>query len=93
GAVRRIAPAVRVGLLASSGPTWMLAAATELGADAINPRADVVSEDLCAAAHQRNINVYTWTVDKPAMMGRLIAWGVDGIMTNYPERLRDMMGR
>jgi glycerophosphoryl diester phosphodiesterase len=50
----------------------------------------MVTEDLCIAAHQRNLEVYAWTVDEPAEMRRLIACGVDGIMTNYPERLREL---
>jgi glycerophosphoryl diester phosphodiesterase len=29
-------------------------------------------------------------VDEPAEMRRLFAYGVDGIMTNYPERLREL---
>ena len=89
--VRHIAPEIRVGLLSSRWPARLLGAATEMKADAINPRFDMVTEDLCVAAHKRAINVYAWTVDDPAAMRRLIAYGVDGIMTNYPERLARVM--
>jgi len=33
-----------------------------------------------------------WTVNDPADMRRLIDWGVDGIITDYPDRLREVMG-
>lgn len=86
-------PAIRIGLLASRWPARLLAAATEIEAYSIHPRHDLVTEDLCIAAHQRGLSVYTWTVDDPAVMRRLIAEGVDGIMTNYPDRLRSVTGR
>lgn len=89
--VRRYEPQMRVGLLASQWPARLVGAAFELRADSINPRADIVTEDLCIAAHERNLSVLAWTADESAEMRRLIACGVDGIMTNYPERLRELM--
>jgi glycerophosphoryl diester phosphodiesterase len=90
--VRHFEPRVRVGLLATQWPARVVGAAFELKAESINPQADIVTEDLCIAAHERNLSVYTWTVDEPGEMRRLIAFGVDGIMTNYPERLREVTG-
>ena len=88
--VRHFEPRVRLGLLGSQWPARMVGAACELQAESINPRSDIVTEDLCIAAHERNLSVYAWTVDEPDEMRRLIAFGVDGIMTNYPERLREV---
>jgi len=39
------------------------------------------------AAHARNMRVHVWTVNEVEAMQRLIDLGVDGIMTDYPERL------
>lgn len=91
--VRHIAPELRVGLLASRWPARLIGAATEIKADAINPSFDIVTEDLCIAAHNREINVYAWTVDEPAIMRSLIADGADGIMTNWPGRLAELLER
>lgn len=88
--VRHFEPRVRVGLLGSRWPARLVGAAFEMSAEAINPRSDIVTEDLCIAAHERNLSVYPWTVDEPHEMRRLIAFGVDGIMTNYPERLHEL---
>ena len=35
--------------------------------------------------------VIPWTVNEPADMVRLIDAGVDGIITDYPDRLRQVM--
>ena len=32
-----------------------------------------------------------WTVNDPADMRRLIDWKVDGLITDYPDRLREVM--
>jgi glycerophosphoryl diester phosphodiesterase len=91
--IRQFHLSVRVGLLASRWPVRLLGAATAIKAHAIHPRADMVTEDLCTAAHERILDVYTWTVDDLDTMRKLIAYGVDGIMTNYPDRLRMLMER
>ena len=39
------------------------------------------------AAHARNLRVHVWTINDIESMQRLIQLGVDGIMTDYPERL------
>ena len=43
---------------------------------------------LVADAHARGLAVLAWTVNEPADMERLIDMGVDGIITDYPDRLR-----
>lgn len=47
----------------------------------------VLSEDFIAAAHQRNLQVHAWTINDPAEMRRLIRAGVDGLITDFPDRL------
>jgi glycerophosphoryl diester phosphodiesterase len=42
-------------------------------------------------AHRRGLRVIPWTIDDPATMNYFIDLGVDGIITNYPDRLRDVM--
>jgi glycerophosphoryl diester phosphodiesterase len=44
-----------------------------------------------ADAHARGLAVLPWTVDNPDDMRRLIDMGVDGIITDYPDRLRSVM--
>lgn len=42
-------------------------------------------------AHQLGIQVFVWTPDNPSDMKRLIEMGVDGIITNRPDRLRSVL--
>jgi glycerophosphoryl diester phosphodiesterase len=53
----------------------------------------VITPRFLEAAHARNLRVHVWTVNDPQHMQRLINSGVDGIMTDYPERLIELLGR
>ncbi|HEX7243567.1 MAG TPA: glycerophosphodiester phosphodiesterase [Longimicrobiaceae bacterium] len=47
----------------------------------------VVSPRFVREAHALNIPVHVWTVDEEADMRRLLEWGVDGLVTDRPDRL------
>lgn len=51
----------------------------------------VVGRRLLAAAHRRGVEVHAWTVDDPAQMRRLLDLGVDGLMTDRPEVLKEVL--
>ncbi len=51
----------------------------------------VVTPRFVAAAHTLGVRVDVWTIDDPAEMRRLLALGVDGIMTNRPEVLEEVL--
>ncbi|MEU0134550.1 glycerophosphodiester phosphodiesterase family protein [Streptomyces sp. NPDC006296] len=42
-------------------------------------------------AHRRGLKVIPWTCDDPATVEALMDMGVDGIITDYPDRVRDLM--
>jgi glycerophosphoryl diester phosphodiesterase len=42
-------------------------------------------------AHKRDLQVVCWTINSPAHMRLLEAAGVDGIMSDYPDRLLDSL--
>lgn len=50
-----------------------------------------VTEEMVDRAHGRGIEVIPWTVDDEATMHKLIDDGVDGLITDYPDRLREVM--
>lgn len=51
----------------------------------------VLDERLMEAAHAEGKHVWAWTIDDENEMMRLFALGVDGIMTNRPDRLARVM--
>ncbi|HUF38366.1 MAG TPA: glycerophosphodiester phosphodiesterase [Anaerolineales bacterium] len=53
----------------------------------------VITQSFVNAAHRRNLEIHAWTINDPDKMQRLIEMGVDGIMTDRPEVLLDLLGR
>jgi glycerophosphoryl diester phosphodiesterase len=51
----------------------------------------IVSERFIRDAHRLDIPVFIWTINREENMKRLIDWGVDGIVTDYPSRLKKVM--
>jgi glycerophosphoryl diester phosphodiesterase len=54
-------------------------------------RVKVVTPATVARAHRRGYHVHVWTIDDRAEMQRLLDLGVDGIMTDRPQVLKDVM--
>ena len=50
-----------------------------------------LSADLVKEAHALGLKVIPWTANKVEDMARLIDWGVDGLITDRPDFLRDVM--
>lgn len=46
-----------------------------------------LTAELVAAAHRGGVEIHVWTVNDETAMRRLLALGVDGIMTDYPDKL------
>ncbi len=53
----------------------------------------VMTPSFVKAAHERNLAVEPWTINDPETMKKLIAWGVDGIITDRPDIMLEVLGR
>jgi glycerophosphoryl diester phosphodiesterase len=51
----------------------------------------IADKRFVAAAHARNLRVQVWTVNDIDSMKRLLQLGVDGIMTDYPQRVIEIL--
>lgn len=71
----------------------LAAAAAAAGATMISPKQVMITPELVAAAHDLGLAVVVWTVNDPVEMARQIAFGADAIVTDYPDRLRAVLGR
>jgi len=56
-----------------------------------SPNYSDLDEALVKQARGLGLKVLPWTVNDPADMERLIGWGVDGMITDRPDRLREVM--
>ena len=61
------------------------------GAASWAPYYEELTREKVDEAHELGLQVTTWTANEPADLRRMIEWGVDGIITDYPDRLRDVM--
>jgi glycerophosphoryl diester phosphodiesterase len=64
---------------------------TRLDADAFHPGGYVPDRETVRAIRAGGRGVNVWTENDPERMRRLIAAGVTGIITDYPDRLRDLL--
>ena len=69
-------------------PYGLAGAVQRAGFDAVSPDAAKVSPELIFSAHFRGLEVLPYTVNAPAEMRRLVEMGVDGLVSDYPDRLR-----
>jgi glycerophosphoryl diester phosphodiesterase len=53
----------------------------------------VMTPGFVRAAHARNLKVEPWTINDPEEMKLYLDWGVDGIITDRPDLLLEILGR
>ena len=84
---KRAAPTVPIAVLLCGVPLDWAACAEELDAQALNVSAEFADARLVADAHARGLSVYAYTVNHPDDMKMFRTAGIDGIFTDYPDRL------
>ena len=100
--MRRLLP----GVCTSSGPLaigrlWLAGFGVPLGRPAAacaqvpvrKGPVPVTTRRFVEAAHRRALQVHVWTIDDPAEMTRLLDLGVDGLMTDLPAVLKEVLVR
>ena len=85
--LRKIEPTLMTGVLYDGQLPDPLKTAVEVGARQLVARADLVTPAMIVEARKRDLQVVCWTVNHPAHIRLLMAAGVDGIMSDYPDRL------
>jgi glycerophosphoryl diester phosphodiesterase len=90
-AVRKLDASVMTGLLVEGANRDFVKAALDVGARQLCPRADLITRELVDQAHRSDLHVVTWTVNDSAKMVSMVHAGVDGVMTDVPDRLRAIL--
>jgi glycerophosphoryl diester phosphodiesterase len=81
--IRRLAPEIPVGYLMSVNAIYP----ARLKVDFLSAELGRVTGAFVRAAQRRGQAVHVWTVDAPTDMARMIAVGVDALITNEPAKL------
>ncbi len=90
-AVRRLDPAIRLSALARA-PMAVKPLAAQ-GAAIYSPRGDFLTPSVVQEAHAQGLLVIPWTVNDPQEMRRYIEWGVDGLISDRPDLVLDLIRR
>jgi glycerophosphoryl diester phosphodiesterase len=91
--IRKIEPTVMTGLLFDGKVPNPLDKAIDIGARQIAVRGDLVTPRLLKEARSRDLQVVCWTVNHPGHMRLLLEAGVDGIISDYPDKLLELTSR
>ncbi|UFU03688.1 glycerophosphodiester phosphodiesterase [Ruania suaedae] len=87
--LQTLAPAMRRGLLVEEADERALEACATISATACNPSSASVIADpsVVTRVHEAGLQIFTWTSNDAVHWAPLVAAGVDGIITDRPDRL------
>ncbi|MCI8442702.1 MAG: glycerophosphodiester phosphodiesterase [Provencibacterium sp.] len=88
---KRQAPEIRCGLLYSCWLANPGAYAKSVGAECLHPHFSSLIPEALAEIRSQKVTVNTWTVNEESDMRRLIGEGIEGIITNFPDRLHALL--
>ncbi|APU23039.1 glycerophosphodiester phosphodiesterase [Actinoalloteichus sp. GBA129-24] len=84
-------PRVPVGLLFSARPTDAELAEAATWAQQANPRYTLTDQALVDQVHALGLEINVWTVNAESDMRAAVELGVDGVITDYPQVLREIL--
>tara|TARA_R110002167_G_scaffold24608_9_gene86280 strand:+ start:2078 stop:2770 length:693 start_codon:yes stop_codon:yes gene_type:complete len=87
--MRRINPEVAIAVLTGEDPIAAIPIAKKLKAVAINPNFKTLNLEVANQIREAGFKIYTWTVNDPKDIELAKRWAVDGIITNFPERVNN----
>jgi glycerophosphoryl diester phosphodiesterase len=82
-----LCPGVRIGALIEKTPRGLAQFAEALGVWSLHASQRCVTPKLVADAHRRGLKVFVFTVNAPKEIARMRALGVDGVFSDFPERV------
>jgi glycerophosphoryl diester phosphodiesterase len=84
---RQLCPDLRIGALIMKAPRGVAQFAETLGAWSLHPDKRCVTPKLVADAHGRGLKVFVFTINRPGEIARMKMLGVDGVFSDFPERV------
>ena len=85
--VKKLDRNIRIGVLLNGIPKDYPSIAYDLNAYSVNQNIRFVKREFVADAHNRGLKVFVYTVNDPGDIRKVKAMGVDGVFTDYPDRV------
>jgi glycerophosphoryl diester phosphodiesterase len=85
--IRQLDPRIKVGAMIVGLPVNDSAFAESLGAYSVHLSLEFIDRRFVDDAHSRGLRVFVFTVNHPEDIIKMGELGVDGVFTNYPERV------
>jgi glycerophosphoryl diester phosphodiesterase len=64
-----------------------------LGAASFNPDIMILDRAVTEEVRAAGFDIFVWTVNEKEDMRRLLDWGVTGLITDFPDRAIEVLGR
>lgn len=85
-AVRALSEQTKTAILINKPMDELVRYALDFKVNAINPHHGLVTSELVTEAHSFDMKVYPWTINDAQTLKELLALGVDGLITDFPDR-------
>jgi glycerophosphoryl diester phosphodiesterase len=85
--VRKLWPEIHIGALIEKTPRNLAKFAEALGAWSLHASKPCVTPGLVADTHRRGLKLFVFTVNEPKDIARMKTLGVDGVFSDFPERV------
>ena len=84
---KRLCPEIRIGALIEKTPHALIKLMKELDAWSLHAAKNLVSPKLVADAHERGLKVFIYTINEPQEIARMKMLNVDGVFSDFPDRV------
>jgi glycerophosphoryl diester phosphodiesterase/endonuclease/exonuclease/phosphatase family metal-dependent hydrolase len=81
---------IEIGILPNGAPLKALKIGEEIGAYSINAYSGSLNAASIKEIRNAGFKIFAWTTNSPAEIRRLLDLGIDGFITNYPDRVRNL---
>jgi glycerophosphoryl diester phosphodiesterase len=91
--LKRLNSQIKIGALTASLPVDNARFAETISAFSVHPSLEFIDRAFVVDAHTRGLKVYVYTVDHPEDIARMHTLGVDGVFSNFPDRVGNLYPR
>ena len=82
----------KMGVLVQNNPWGAEEFGSMISAFSVHPEFEFLTEEFVSRSHRMDLKVIPWTVNEIGDIRRMVGMGCDGIVTDYPGRVREILG-